>query len=414
MGVADSPLRDRVLFVVGAPRSGTTLLSALLAAHPEVAGITGESRLFEQGVGLLFENHEAGSHLDTYVTRGQLADLVRDLTDGVLERMRAETRPGARYALEKTPAPRRSPEVALERKRECYPDGWYVHIVREREAVVRSLMRAAFNDDPSRAASERWRDEGVAAVRAVLGDHERYREVTYEDLVADPPAVRAELFEWLRLDAGAEVLEGVSLLSRERFADHGPAGIEEAEPLGAEGVGPGPGGEGRRAGGLRGRLRRTALAAPLGRLRGHVRARRPEAVADRFAHALRAADAAALRELASPTLRLTMLSGEGDRTDEGEAAIAALAAIGRTVFGQRFLSESWTLAGGEGVTTFFSGVRHDGARVDLWWMTVVERGRVQRVGLMSAGSLEGRPLRRWSEPGAGEAGDQSGGASGSR
>ena len=75
MAIEDSPLRERVIFVEGAPRSGTTLLTALFSAHPDVAGVTGESRLFERGVGLLFDNHESGGHLDTYVSRAELADL---------------------------------------------------------------------------------------------------------------------------------------------------------------------------------------------------------------------------------------------------------------------------------------------------------------------------------------------------
>lgn len=58
MPLEQSPLRDRVVFVEGAPRSGTTLLTALLATHPDVAGITAESHLFDRGVGTLLENHE--------------------------------------------------------------------------------------------------------------------------------------------------------------------------------------------------------------------------------------------------------------------------------------------------------------------------------------------------------------------
>ena len=45
MGREGSPLRDRVIFVEGAPRSGTTWLVTLLATHPEIAGARRRDRL---------------------------------------------------------------------------------------------------------------------------------------------------------------------------------------------------------------------------------------------------------------------------------------------------------------------------------------------------------------------------------
>src|SRR5438552_17363582 len=85
MGRADSPLRDRVVFVEGAPRSGTTWLVTLLAMHPQIAGVEAESHLFDYGVDRLFDNREhrdARLHgLGSYVEREELLDLARDLCD---------------------------------------------------------------------------------------------------------------------------------------------------------------------------------------------------------------------------------------------------------------------------------------------------------------------------------------------
>jgi hypothetical protein len=58
VGVTDSRFRDRVIFVEGAPRSGTSWLRALLAAHPDVAGVRNESHLFNIGVDRLIDNYE--------------------------------------------------------------------------------------------------------------------------------------------------------------------------------------------------------------------------------------------------------------------------------------------------------------------------------------------------------------------
>jgi hypothetical protein len=142
MGVADSPLRDRVIFVEGAPRSGTTWLVTLLATHPEIAGVQAESHLFDYGVDRLFDNfdgrHPALRGLVRYVDRQDLVDLARDFCDGALTAMRSRVSPGAtpQFVVEKTLTSPVKGSLDLARKRECYPDAWYVHIVRDREAVV--------------------------------------------------------------------------------------------------------------------------------------------------------------------------------------------------------------------------------------------------------------------------------------
>src|SRR3954467_10772798 len=109
MGRADSPLRDRVIFIDGAPRSGTTWLVTLLATHPDVAGVAAESHLFDFGVDRLFDNwenrHPTLHGLQSYLDREQLFALARDLCDGVLLAMRDHVSQGATpaFVVEKTP-----------------------------------------------------------------------------------------------------------------------------------------------------------------------------------------------------------------------------------------------------------------------------------------------------------------------
>src|SRR5205814_3769237 len=94
MGSADSPLRDRVIFVEGAPRSGTTWLVTLLAMHPQIAGVEAESHLFDYGVDRLFDNRENRDPrlhgLRQFVEREELLDLTRGLCDGIFMAMRAK------------------------------------------------------------------------------------------------------------------------------------------------------------------------------------------------------------------------------------------------------------------------------------------------------------------------------------
>lgn len=403
MGVADSPLRDRVVFVQGAPRSGTTWLVVLLATHPQIAGVEAESHLFEFGVDRLFDNFEGRDRhlrgLRTYLERDELVDLTRDLCDGVLMSMRSHIpeKAGADLVVEKTPTSFPQGALDLERKRECYPDAWYVHVVRDGDAVARSLMKAPFMHDRSLESCRGLWERCVGLTREVLSDLPRYREVNYEHMRADPAAAVGELFEWLEVDASEQTLATVRSLSRERFSELGavpaPAPsdrslLDHARPLA------------RRARGLAGRIRRLELRMP-----SESAAPSPEeALGFRFVVAIRERDADALRKLTTDSMTLAYRAPEGDLLASGDEARAALLEIAELAFGQRQVSEWWA-ASPEGPrewwtrapgrpfrTVFFSGVRGNATRIDLAFGITPEGGRVSSLVVVSAGSPAGRPV----------------------
>lgn len=83
MGIESSALRDRVIFIEGAHRSGTTWLLTLLATHPDIAGVEAESHLFDFGLDRLFDNFDNPPmpRLQSWVAREELVDIVRELRD---------------------------------------------------------------------------------------------------------------------------------------------------------------------------------------------------------------------------------------------------------------------------------------------------------------------------------------------
>jgi hypothetical protein len=190
-----SALYGQVGFVVGAPRSGTTWLQQLLYVHPDVV-TGGESHLFCEGLPEVFGNfaHPNGmSHLSTWVSRPELLTAARALCDQVFAAQRAHTRPAARMILEKTPNHRL--QAALQA--ELYPDGRYVHIVRDgRDATAsqRELWGAVTDEfaDATRAA-EAWA-ASVRDVRAHFGAL-AYLELRYEDIVTDTDGALAVIFD---------------------------------------------------------------------------------------------------------------------------------------------------------------------------------------------------------------------------
>jgi hypothetical protein len=391
MGRDSSPLEGRVIFVEGAPRSGTTWLVTLLATHPEIAGVEAESHLFDFGVDRLFDNLEGRDPvfrgLRSYLDRDELVDLVRDLCDGVLTAMRSHVSDGATppFVVEKTPIAGGTGDLDLERKRDVYPDAWYIHIVRDREAVARSLMRAPWMRDRSYAACAGLWDRTVGSARATLGDLPHYREVSYEELRADPAGVCKSLFEWLGVAAGDDILETVRVLSREQFSDLGAVSS---------------------AAGSRSRSRHlvtTARAVLERRMRD-----RPQNAASgigfRFVRAMRERDAETLRSLTTPSLEVVYRSGDGDLTLRDEEARAALVMVAEDTFARRYVGEWWASAGGGPgewwtsapgkplATIFFSALAGDATRVDFAIALHVEEDLVRRAVIISAGPLAGRPV----------------------
>ena len=400
MGRDDSPLRDRVIFVVGAPRSGTTWLVTLLATHPEIAGLEAESHLFDNGLDRLFDNFDGRNphyNLQNYLDRDEFVDLIRDLCDGILGAMRSHVSPAGTppFVVEKTPTRHNLDGLELARKRECYPDAWYVHIVRDRNAVAKSLMRAPWMPDRSyEACAARW-DATVGSARETLGDLPRYREVSYEDLRADPAVGCRTLFEWLGVDSGEQVLETVRRLSREQYSDLGAV--------------PGP----------ERRLTRPAVAAASRRLLSggrKVLGRRPapsgldgrpdragQVAAFSFARSLRTRDADALRSLMADSFEFVYRGPDEDKTLRGDDARAALVEMAEEIFARRYVAEWWASAGGAGEswtrvaewpfwTILLSALGGDATRVDVAMGLILEGDLVRRAVVISAGPLAGRPM----------------------
>jgi hypothetical protein len=403
MGRAGSPLRDHVIFVEGAPRSGTTWLVTLLATHPEIAGLEAESHLFDYGVDRLFDNYEYRDlhrhGLQSYIERDAFVDGIRDLCDGILIAMRdrvsaAGTTPA--FVVEKTPIAAAIGALDLARKRECYPDAWYIHIVRDREAVARSLMRAPFSPDRSHAACAGLWDRTVGGARAVLGDLPRYREVSYESLRSDPGAGCGELFDWLGVESGDAVVEMVRRLSREQFSDLGTVVDDPVEPAPSRLAAAGD---------------RLIAGARTVRERRRSRARRdgePEppgsGLAWTFVQALRQRDAETLRSLTAPSFELMFRSAGSDRSLRGDDGRTALVGIAEDTFARGYVGEWWASAGGGPGewwtsspgrplwTVFFSAVGGDATRVDLAIGLVLEDDVIRRAVIISAGPLAGRPI----------------------
>lgn len=222
----------RPFFLVGCPRSGTTLLQACVAAHPDVVSFP-ETHFFNKA----FPRHplrralgwpalQAWRYMAGWarlIGRPDLAALddVRpwsaDYARGfrrILDRL-AEERQRACW-LEKTPEHvYRIPQIAR-----AVPGARFVHLVRNGEDVVASLHPLS-NRNPAiwRGRMRHLRGRGLSLsecvarwnasveITARLRADPAHHVVRYEQLVEDPPRVLRELCAFLRLPFSEAMLQ---------------------------------------------------------------------------------------------------------------------------------------------------------------------------------------------------------------
>jgi len=242
-----SAFADANVFVLGTRRSGTTWLAELLLAHPDVAGaeatepvagqfVPQESVIFG-GVSDLWVNASRadGEGMAAYLPPVEVAGALRAFCDRIFAAGRARHGPRARRFVEKSPDNnKRLPLMAT-----THPDAWYVHIVRDGRDVSRSLASVHFGPGNLAASAAEWvRD--VRLVREHRWRLSRYREVRYEDLLADPVGQVGDLLRWVGLDVDAQVTRRLSERAAKEVARYGsnvPSGAGKWRLLGpAEGA----------------------------------------------------------------------------------------------------------------------------------------------------------------------------------
>jgi len=217
---------DRPVFVIGCPRSGTTLLTLMLSSHSRIA-FPPETRFLLP----VFRQHREFGDLREKRNRRRLARrvvrrtgtkfaqlglertrVIRAIVDGpptlgsalaVPFRLYAADRGKARWG-DKRPGHFRSVEVL----RALFPDAQVVHIVRDPRDCVGSLARMPWWHHGTEGALATWVhavDCAAAARRRLPPDS--FHELRYEDLVTDPRSALTALCAFLGEDFEEAMLD---------------------------------------------------------------------------------------------------------------------------------------------------------------------------------------------------------------
>ena len=185
---------SRLIFVGGAPRSGTTLVQNMLDSHPQILG--GPEFLHLSRIADLRKILHASisrGWIDMICSKAELDEHLRTLIQNLF--LPLADRNGARFYSEKSPMN----ILAFSELIELFPESKFIHVVRDPRAIVSSMKRVkqravrkglnipAFTRSVSDSVAyvKQCFDSGFSASRRFPG---KVMTVVFEDLLKAPEA----------------------------------------------------------------------------------------------------------------------------------------------------------------------------------------------------------------------------------
>ncbi len=203
-------MEDKVMFVVGSPRSGSTMLARMIGSHSKIFGRP-EPHLMTPLAHLGYYANVQKAPYDHVLAAESLRAFVEDLPRGeqdYLDACRAyadtlyacmlATAPGKELFLDKTPAY----SLVLDFIAKVYPTAKYVVLTRHPLAVFSSYAESFFAGDWQAAYEYNpILSRYVPALAKFLREGKApHYHVVYEKLVADPETVLREVFEFIGVE----------------------------------------------------------------------------------------------------------------------------------------------------------------------------------------------------------------------
>lgn len=210
-------MSERMFFVVGAPRSGTTMLMRMLNVHPDIY-TRPEPHLLTPLSHLGYYAYADKASYDPFQAAESVKQFVADLPGGEETYLRAlrgysdvmygdMLEPtGKRFFLDKTPAY----GLILPFIAKLYPQAVFVIITRHPFSIFSSFAKSFFDDDWAHAHDfNKIVERYVPALASFVRDPgvERFHHVRYEDLVADPETELKAICAAANMEYSPEMIE---------------------------------------------------------------------------------------------------------------------------------------------------------------------------------------------------------------
>jgi hypothetical protein len=201
---------QQVVFVVGAPRSGTTLLQRVLASHSALFSIEGETGIFSAR-NYFTRTHFRLSAEDTQSLFDRSSDIVDFFANGV---MLLKERRGEGTFVEKTPQHVRHLAFLLKH----FPRAKFVHVIRDGRDCFCSAQ--GHPNIPQRSSvstfAKYWKSCIKSARRESTSD--RIFTLKYEDFTADASGWLDRIMAFLGKEAEADQLNPARIGDDQRSA----------------------------------------------------------------------------------------------------------------------------------------------------------------------------------------------------
>lgn len=207
---------EKPVFVVGSPRSGTTVLGRCLGAHPQA--VIGEETLIIADFWRIWVELHLGANprsfapLREYISSERLIDAMGTFIDSVFCGL-FDRSPKAKRYVDHTPWY----AGCVPLLNAIYPDCQIVHIIRDGRTVVRSLGVSydkgfAWCGKSITERSLLWKKLVLSAQNngLCLGA-DRYCEIRYETLCQNPKETLEKVVVWLGLSPADECLKPLSV-----------------------------------------------------------------------------------------------------------------------------------------------------------------------------------------------------------
>ncbi|MFN2525858.1 MAG: sulfotransferase [Actinomycetota bacterium] len=229
---------ERPVFIVGAPRSGSSLLHSILVSSRQVGHWSGEAHEVWEA-----EHHPALRDWESNVL--EAADATPEVRARIRRQFFLATGPRRRF-LEKTPRNAlRIPFIEA-----IFPDAFFIHLKRDGRDNVNSLINAwrtpryrtyrlpqphripgvdpnwwkfvlypgwqeDLNGPLHLVCAKQWIvcNDRILEAEQAGGQKERWTSVRYEDLVADPVAQVSRLLDFIGLESDSEVVQAATALA---------------------------------------------------------------------------------------------------------------------------------------------------------------------------------------------------------